>query len=525
WVWSTWYLALVPERSATEGVLVPYQRVVDQTQSTRLRYQSLPENKGKPSHEGEEMDEEPQVSGIAETHHQSPPPQADKPQSSHALSTKASDTNSSSDDIFKKYDNILPLTKRRLVKYLRKMSDELFTRISEDNWKKREEAATVKLVEASMSSLDKSNNTINDLYKGLNFIIDLLKEIKNAIKDDSVINKKITEATESFTKGNTTNIATEEPPSHIEAETGEPKRAIPISTIQPTDVPPTQAQPITTIITHPESSQAISRSDKGKGLQLKVYHLTAEQLQEPMDKEELIKKVEEEARILSIYMPKVIKVVQEEAEKIGLDPKKITSAKACKKFKKAQDAEHQPETNTDIKIHPKTKPVVITVYRVVHDLMNSLSRRYKRIRTILEELGIKSTLPAPAPAPEQASSQSLRKKRKHMELEPETKIPGLECNRTLPKNVSFVNNMVIEEPEHGIFFTDEFCDQAFQRWSDLDKVGIEVLVSYLVDAFMVKSPENVRFNLKLKKLIAEHPDQKKLKSKKVKLEALRYEMN
>ncbi|GKE42239.1 hypothetical protein Tco_1469523 [Tanacetum coccineum] len=111
------------------------------------------------------------------------------------------------------------------------------------------------------------------------------------------------------------------------------------------------------------------------------------------------------------------------------------------------------------------------------------------------------SLPAPAPAPEQASSQSSRKKRKHMELEPETKIPRLECNRALPKHVSFVNNMVIKEPEHRIFFTDEFA------------------------ASMVKSPENARFSLKLKKLIAEHPDQEKLKSKKVKLEPLRYEMN
>ncbi|GKB17402.1 hypothetical protein Tco_0851325 [Tanacetum coccineum] len=120
---------------------------------------------------------------------------------------------------------------------------------------------------------------------------------------------------------------------------------------------------------------------------------------------------------------------------------------------------------------------------------------------------------------------SKPEKRKHMELEPEVKIPRLECNRAIPKNVSFVNNMVIEEPEYEIFFTDEFGDQAFQRWSDINKVGMEALVSYLVDASMDKSPENARFNLKLKKLIVEHPDQEKLKSKKVKLEALGYEMN
>ncbi|GJZ88002.1 hypothetical protein Tco_0659784, partial [Tanacetum coccineum] len=217
------------------------------------------------------------------------------------------------------------------------------------------------------------------------------------------------------------------------------------------------------------------------------------------------------------------------------------------------------ETITDIKIHPKTKPVVITVYRgtdgrnfdvhkpfsfgafgiskldelreiipkkkntVVQDLMNLLSRRCERIRKIPEELGIKSALPAPAL--EQASSKSSRKKRKHMELEPEVKIPRLECNRALLKNVLFVNNMVIEEPEYEIFFTNEFGDQAFQRWSDIDKVEMEALVSYLVAASMVKSLENARFSLKLKKLIAEHLDQEKLKSKKVKLEALGYEMN
>ncbi|GKG10994.1 hypothetical protein Tco_0342394, partial [Tanacetum coccineum] len=52
-------------------------------------------------------------------------------------------------------------------------------------------------------------------------------------------------------------------------------------------------------------------------------------------------------------------------------------------------------------------------------------------------------------------------KSKHMELEPEVRIRGLECNRALFENVLFVNNMIIEEHEYGIFFTDEFGDQAF----------------------------------------------------------------
>ncbi|GJT55990.1 hypothetical protein Tco_0991044 [Tanacetum coccineum] len=185
------------------GTGAKYQ--VDQTQSTRLRAFLLSDD------EAQESEED--ILGV------------DKPQSSHAPSTEASDTDSSSDNILKKYDNILPLTERQLVKYLRKMSNALFVKITEDNWENHGEAAvnyanlkasiddyydeniahrdqTDKLVEASMSSLDKSSNTIIDLYKGLNIITELLKEIKNAVKDDSVI-KKISEATESFTKFST----------------------------------------------------------------------------------------------------------------------------------------------------------------------------------------------------------------------------------------------------------------------------------------------------------------------------------
>ncbi|GJS02549.1 hypothetical protein Tco_0319057 [Tanacetum coccineum] len=155
--------------------------------------------------------------------------------------------------------------------------------------------------------------------------------------------------------------------------------------------------------------------------------------------------------------------------------------------------------------------------------MNSLRRSYERIKKIPEELGIPSALPDPIP--EQTSSKSSRRKRKHMELEPKIKIHGLECNRTLPVTVLFVNNMVIEEPEYGIFFIDEFCEQACQRWSDINKSRDGSSCLYLVATSMVQSPENLRFNMKLKKLIAEHPDQENLKSKKVKLEALGYEMD
>ncbi|GJY51435.1 hypothetical protein Tco_0442282 [Tanacetum coccineum] len=278
-----------------------------------------------------------------------------------------------------------------------------------------------------------------------------------------------------------------------------------------------------------------------------------------------MKKAGEEAKLLAMSRCEVIKVVKEEAEKIRLQPRKIASAKAGEKFKKAQDAEHEvlkrehskrvkrvtklnrrrakeymwtmtnrikPEPITYVRIHPNTKPIVAYVFRnndkrnfdvhqpfkfsdfriieldelgpiiqkkknlVVKDLMISLCKRYERLKKIPEELRIQSALPA--------------------------HVPRLECNRSLPEGVPFVNNMVIEEPEYGIFFTDVFGNQAFQRWDDIHKVGMDSLVSYLVMASIVKTEENARFSLKLRKLTDDHPNQEKLKSKKVKLKALGY---
>ncbi|GJT63690.1 hypothetical protein Tco_1015170 [Tanacetum coccineum] len=381
---------------------------------------------------------------------------------------------------------------------------------------------TDKLVEASMSSLDKSSHTINDPYKGLNIITKLLKEIKNAVKDDSAHAVKQDEELAAWAKSST-NMAwnldarlsgLEQAQNHIQSSMSSLKEdthsiknmmteMYEVFKGQSSDIPPTQAQPITTITTHPESSQAAPRIDKRKGIATesdkdplkklvltstivrldpdkdvkvpyminrKMCYLIDKEMQAYLDREEKLRKAAKEERLLAISKPKVIKVVQKDAQKIGLDPNKIVSAKAGEKKYKFENYmwtinnRLKPETITDIKIHPKTKPVVITVYRVVQDFMNSLSRRYERIRKIPEELGIKSALPALAPAPEQASSKSLRKKRKHM-------------------------------PDYKIFFTNEFGDKAFQRWSDIDKVRMEALVSYLVATSMVQSPKNARFNI------------------------------
>nr|GEX86791.1 hypothetical protein [Tanacetum cinerariifolium] len=65
----------------------------------------------------DDMEEETQAN---EEEYQSPSPNKDKPEPSYSPTTQDSDSNSSSPDL-KKFNNTLPLTKRQLIKYLRKL--------------------------------------------------------------------------------------------------------------------------------------------------------------------------------------------------------------------------------------------------------------------------------------------------------------------------------------------------------------------------------------------------------------------
>nr|GEX96319.1 hypothetical protein [Tanacetum cinerariifolium] len=138
--------------------------------------------------------------------------------------------------------------------------------------------------------------------------------------------------------------------------------------------------------------------------------------------------------------------------------------------------------------------------------MTSLGKRYGLLKKIHEELGIQSALPVAI----QDQSQSLGRKRNHMELELKIRVPGLECNRSLPKGISFINNIVTEEPEYEMLFIDVFGDEAFQRMSDINKVGVDALLTYLEMASNIITPENTRFCLKLRYLIKDHPNQENL---------------
>nr|GEX27075.1 hypothetical protein [Tanacetum cinerariifolium] len=277
---------------------------VDETQSTRLRYQSLTKNKGKTSSEVV-LDTEPlQLQTFAAI-------QAfilfedelDKDSDKEEVLATGEDMDEDPQDA-KEVDTPPP---KQLIKYLRKMLRVLFSKITENQWEQHKEAITDKLIEASMSSLEKSSTTISDLYKGLDVITQLLKDINNAIKDDPTTNKKIDETIKNFSKistqtteilslaalkhevsslrrdtseiksmlaeiylafkgqsssaplgsvtptlalthiptnvdgENATNTITKEPTSHTKGKTEDLKIAIPISSIQPTEVQPTQA--------------------------------------------------------------------------------------------------------------------------------------------------------------------------------------------------------------------------------------------------------------------------------------------
>nr|GEV33355.1 hypothetical protein [Tanacetum cinerariifolium] len=80
--------------------------------------------------------------------------------------------------------------------------------------------------------------------------------------------------------------------------------------------------------------------------------------------------------------------------------------------------------------------------------------------------------------------------------------------------------VIIKEPEYGMFFINVYGDEAFHIMNDMYKVDIKTLLSYLVIASNITTTENTRFCLKLRKMIAYHPDQHKPESKRVKLESL-----
>ncbi|GKD47703.1 hypothetical protein Tco_1276679 [Tanacetum coccineum] len=182
---------------------------------------------------------------------------------------------------------------------------------------------------------------------------------------------------------------------------------------------------------------------------------------------------------------------------------KLTKAKKIRKKKIDQyrwttTSRLKPKTITDIPIHPNTKPVAITVYKGP-DRRNFDVHKLFRFGdygvTKWDELG--AIIPNKKNKVVEDLMSSLQKK-KYQELEPEFRIPR---------------------------FKYVFGDEAFQIMSDIHKVDADTLLTYLVMASNINTPIKQRMCAVLRSLIDSHPNKKKLKSKKVKLEAVGYSLN
>ncbi|PWA66883.1 Copia protein [Artemisia annua] len=294
------------------------------------------------------------------------------------------------------------------------------------------------------------------------------------------------------------------------------------------------------------------------------YWMTEEEISEYLEKVERARKEAEEERISKAAL---IEVVNEEAQSLGINPDaKLKKAaenrqKNIDRYTWIMTQRLSPETITNVKIHAKTNPAVVTIFRgqdkrnfeihdpfkitnfwiteldelapiitkqsnvVVPKLMKSLKTCYESLAKKHIELGIPSLLPPSASAIQAASSQPSQRKRKRVVSEPEIKVPGLDCNREIPEGVTFVNNHVLEQPERGLCFTDEFGNPSFQRWSDIDNAGVKAMLMYFMMASPIKTAENVRFCKDLRAKIEGHPEKNLLKSKRTKLEALGYKLN
>nr|GEV12916.1 retrovirus-related Pol polyprotein from transposon TNT 1-94 [Tanacetum cinerariifolium] len=345
-----------------EGPRTNARYQVDQTQSARLRYRSLTKNKGKTSSKVK-LD-------IA------------------ALQLK----------IFADVQALL-LSDDEMVK--ESYDDEVFV-TGEDMDEDTHADEEVQLTEAQWEKHEEAIVSYADLRASIEGYyvenIDHMEQTdKDAVKEDLVLDKKVLEDTEAYTKNST----------HL-----------------------------TKLLT------LIKNFD---------FQLTKEKIQAHINKEEHIKKATEEAKMFEMTKTKVIMVVQEEVEKIGLDFKTIISAKADFGITKLDEFGLIIEKKKD---------------SIVKHLMTSLGKRYESLKKILEELGIQSTLLALVPR--QASSQSLGRKRRHMELKPKIKDfqDSTDDEEDTRDNKEYLNDLEKEFQERSLLAKSKrFFKKSSQRFS------------------------------------------------------------
>nr|GEW82194.1 retrovirus-related Pol polyprotein from transposon TNT 1-94 [Tanacetum cinerariifolium] len=180
--------------------------------------------------------------------------------------------------------------------------------------------------EGLQSSLQHYNSSTVDAteevvvsYIDLKAAIEALKDIQNAVKEDPILNKKVLEATKAYIKNSTylTELLTLIKNFNFQGLNSSVKSLQAIA------------------LTQEEYLASWAKSSTSLAWNLGPRMTAVE------NKEEMIKKATKEAKLFEMTKTEVIKVVQEEAKKIRLDPKKNISVKAGEKFKKAQDVKHR----------------------------------------------------------------------------------------------------------------------------------------------------------------------------------------
>nr|GEU79038.1 hypothetical protein [Tanacetum cinerariifolium] len=278
----------------------------------------------------DEMDEEIHHTDYEET--QSPSLNKDQPESSHAQDTE-SDSNSFCPEALKKYDNVLPVTERQLVQYLQKVSWVLYNRLTEDQWEKHMEAAASyadlnskikgfhdvaykvhKGTKAAFSTYERLIVKFQSQYgKDAKKILGSLKVIPDAVKEDPALNKK----GQQLLGENFTHADTEEPLSHTKGENDDMET-------QETEVEkkPMPASPV--VRQDPDEPMRIPYE-----IYEKLYNLTNDEIQEYLNKEEDIKKKVEQARLLAMTKPEIIKLLGRKRTRMELEPEICIPALEC----------------------------------------------------------------------------------------------------------------------------------------------------------------------------------------------------
>ncbi|GJR12808.1 retrovirus-related pol polyprotein from transposon TNT 1-94 [Tanacetum coccineum] len=113
-----------------------------------------------------------------------------------------------------------------------------------------------------------------------------------------------------------------------------------------------------------------------------------------LKKEEQMQKAAQETRLIALSKPELIKMVEEVASEARVDLKALRCSKGGHEFLMKQDAEFNPFRFSDFGVTEWDELSVIIPKKknkVVGELMESLSKKYERLKEILGELGINPT--------------------------------------------------------------------------------------------------------------------------------------